>query len=150
MRAVIIDCNGMSYGQKSSEQNPSYVSISDEEITNLELKELSEKLAKDSLTAKSYWSQMKVIYVENKKSTSKTDNGAIQIYPNPTSNYLNIDLDDADYYDLQKIEIINVLGQTVNVDKSKIIDLRDFTKGYYTIKFYFSFGYVVVKSFVKM
>ncbi|MDP1800546.1 MAG: family 16 glycosylhydrolase [Bacteroidota bacterium] len=149
LRAVIIDCNGMAYSQKSSEQNPSYVSISDEEITNLELKELSEKFAKDSLTAMSYWNQMKETYGVNKKSTSKTDNGAINIYPNPTNDYLNLDLDDADFYDLQRIEIINTLGQTVNIDKSTNIDVRGFSKGYYTIKFYFSFGYIVVKSFVK-
>lgn len=47
------------------------------------------------------------------------------------------------------IEIIHNLGQTMKNEKTKLIDVKNLAKGFYNIKFYLNFGYLLVKSFVK-
>ena len=60
---------------------------------------------------------------QNKKMLnlkSKADNGSILIHPNPTENYLMIDMPEEDFYDLYSIEIIDNLGRSQNIEKTAV------------------------------
>lgn len=80
---------------------------------------------------------------------SKADNGAILLHPNPTENYLMIDMPEEDFYDLYSIEIIDNLGRSQNIEKTAVLDVFHLSSGFYQLKFKFTHGVVVVKNFVK-
>ncbi len=64
------------------------------------------------------------------------DNLKIKIYPNPTSNIINIITNEGKV--IENIEIYNIIGEKVNFNKStsdnKTIDLSNLEKGVYIIK----------------
>ncbi|MCX8081309.1 MAG: family 16 glycosylhydrolase [Bacteroidia bacterium] len=81
------------------------------------------------------------------ESKSMTDNGAIQIYPNPAENFVMINMNEEDFNYLYKIEIVDALGRTYQMDKSLYLDISRFNQGFYIVKFYFTHGHIVVKQF---
>jgi len=80
---------------------------------------------------------------------SKTDNGAVKLYPNPASNSIKVSMVDEDFYDITQMEIIDNLGRKFPVEKSDAIDISFLPNGFYELKLVFSQGMIVVKSFVK-
>jgi hypothetical protein len=76
---------------------------------------------------------------------SETDNGAIQIVPNPASDKVFIGMAEDDFYDLNKIELVSPLGQESELPKQEVQDISNLENGLYFIKFYFSTGHIVVK-----
>lgn len=82
-------------------------------------------------------------------SVSELDNTAIKLYPNPSAGYLFVEMADEDFSDLQYIEIESTLGQKTKIEKSSALDISFLPQGFYHAKFYFNFGYIIVKSFVK-
>ncbi|KAB1156931.1 T9SS type A sorting domain-containing protein [Flavobacterium luteum] len=63
------------------------------------------------------------------------DKNAIALYPNPTKNSIAIHLPENEKYTIQKITIINILGQTVidNIKKHQNIDVSALKKGIYIL-----------------
>ena len=67
---------------------------------------------------------------------SELNSSAVNIYPNPTSGIINIQLEGNNKYN---IKVINILGETVHVSTimgstSHSVDLTSFDKGIYTIE----------------
>ncbi|MBC7388306.1 MAG: PQQ-dependent sugar dehydrogenase [Opitutaceae bacterium] len=56
----------------------------------------------------------------------------IKIYPNPSSNHISIQCNEA----IQNIRILNIFGQTMNIDYSNISDINVsmLNRGYYVVK----------------
>ena len=68
---------------------------------------------------------------QNYTEITKTKEKHINIYPNPASNYINIDIDN-----INEIQIIDMCGKTVLIENSvdKTIDVSKLNSGLYTIK----------------
>jgi hypothetical protein len=79
---------------------------------------------------------------------SETDNGALQIFPIPAQDKFFIDLNEEDWYDLQKIELVNTLGEVKELPKEVMQNVSELSNGIYFVKFYFSSGIIVVKPLV--
>jgi len=78
---------------------------------------------------------------ERMASASMNGNGdkvKVEIFPNPTSNYLNIDLSHLELSN-PKIEIRSIIGtrMTINLQKNGIkkykVDVKSFPRGYYLV-----------------
>lgn len=74
-----------------------------------------------------------------------TNNAPLQIIPNPAQNVFYIGLNEEDWYDLTKIELITPLGQVKELPKEMQQNISDMSNGIYFLKFYFSSGVIVVK-----
>ena len=136
LRAEIVNCSG-GFNQYQKGGNSL---VTDEEITEVNNLFNTPFQTLDSLNYKSG--------VSNEFS-SKTDNGSIILFPNPTHEKILIDMDEEDFNDIIKLEIIDNLGRKIPVSKSKQISVADLSPGFYELCFYFSHGFIVVKSFVK-
>lgn len=79
---------------------------------------------------------------------SETDNGALQIFPSPAQDKFFIDVNEEDWYDLQKIELVNTLGEVKELPKEVMQNVSELSNGIYFVKFYFSSGIIVVKPLV--
>jgi hypothetical protein len=69
----------------------------------------------------------------------------IKFIPNPSSDNVKIEMDEDDFYDLKKIELVSPLGQVSELPKQEIQDISNLENGLYFIKFYFTTGHIVVK-----
>jgi hypothetical protein len=132
LRAEIISCSGPSVSQRT---------------TNNSNDTLPPVLPID------YFDKQDSFYVAlqnyyNSPLVSETDNGALQIFPNPTSEYFHISMAEEDFNDLKKIEIVNTLGQVKELPIRESQDISDLAEGVYMVKFYFSTGMLVVKSLI--
>jgi beta-glucanase (GH16 family) len=132
LRAEIISCSGPSVSQRT---------------TNNSNDTLPPVLPID------YFDKQDSFYVAlqnyyNSPLVSETDNGALQIFPNPTSNHFHISMAEEDFNDLKKIEIVNTLGQVKELPIRESQDISDLAEGIYMVKFYFSTGMLVVKSLI--
>jgi Secretion system C-terminal sorting domain len=60
---------------------------------------------------------------------------AVKLYPNPVTNILNLQLPDTDNFEMQKVFIINMLGQTVysGAGKTTAIDVSSLPTGMYQL-----------------
>ncbi len=56
----------------------------------------------------------------------------LSCYPNPTENFLHINLDQS----IDRVEIYSIAGSLVAIQKNKIIDVRELSSGYYFAKIY--------------
>ncbi len=155
LRAEIIECNTEGFTQRSgrSELN----NFSDEEIAELE-KEYYLNLMKnnptlvDSLVSEyNLWREKEIALnkAQNEGIVSQTDNNSILVFPNPTSDILNIDMVEEDFNDILYLELTNGLGQTIRFERTKQLNLENYASGLYQLKFIFSHGYIVVKSINK-
>lgn len=144
-----IDCTeGFNQYQRTT-QNGEKLFLTDEEIEALEQHQQDSLMANDpeyKATVLAYEAEQNKEMLSIK---SKADNGAILIHPNPTENYLMIDMPEEDFYDLYSIEIIDNLGRSQSVEKTAVLDVSHLTSGFYQLKFKFTHGVVVVKNFVK-
>ncbi len=79
-----------------------------------------------------------------------SSNGRLKIYPNPTTDFLNIDVK-ADY-EINEMEVFNMMGQKVitcpNVLHEKTIDVSALQMGTYFVKMNTSHG-IISKTFIK-
>lgn len=150
LRAEIIDCgSGFNQYQRTTE-NGGKLFLTDEEVAALEQNQNDSLMKYDSAYRDSILAYNNRIEQYKKMETiSEIDNGAINLYPNPTENILQIEMMEEDYYDLYSIDIIDNLGREFSIEKSKHLDVTFLTPGFYEIKFKFSHGFVVVKNFVK-
>jgi len=61
----------------------------------------------------------------------------LNIFPNPTSSYITVDLDNINQK-LVSIDIINSVGQTIerksNIKSRVVIDVSNYSKGLYFVK----------------
>lgn len=82
-----------------------------------------------------------IAQTERMASTSMTRSGdevKVEIFPNPTSDYLNIDLSHLELRS-PKIEIRSIIGtrMTINLQKNGIkkykVDVKSFPRGYYLV-----------------
>jgi hypothetical protein len=81
-------------------------------------------------------------------STDRFKNADINIYPNPTSHFLNIETMNIH---LQSIKVFNIQGQLVKEikdDDIKTIDVSDLSYGLYVIQIESDFG-IIKKKFIK-
>jgi hypothetical protein len=129
LRAEIISCSGPSVSQRT---------------TNNSNDTLPPVLPID------YFDKQDSFYVAlqnyyNSPLVSETDNGSLQIFPNPTSEHFHISMAEEDFNDLKKIEIVNTLGQVKELPIRELQDVSDLAEGIYMVKFYFSTGMLVVK-----
>lgn len=69
------------------------------------------------------------------------------IYPNPTADILNIELDKA--LTLEKVNIYNTNGQLVKESSEKTIDLSSLAKGIYNVQVLTNLGKATKKVIVK-
>jgi hypothetical protein len=132
LRAEIISCSGSSVSQRT---------------TNNSNDTLPPVLPID------YFDKQDSFYVAlqnyyNSPLVSETDNGSLQIFPNPTSDHFHISMAEEDFNDLKKIEIVNTLGQVKELPIRESQDISDLAEGIYMVKFYFSTGMLVVKSLI--
>lgn len=65
------------------------------------------------------------------KINSNTETNDIRIYPNPTSNFVNIETNNQN---IENIEIIDITGKIIIYTKNIKIDFTDYKKGIYFIK----------------
>lgn len=150
LRAEIIDCSGGFNQYQRTADNGEKLFLTDEEIEEIEKRQndslmIFDSAFRDSILAyNELQNQYKLI-----ETKSMLDNGAIHIFPNPTEKVLYIDMADEDFYDLFEIEIIDNLGKVYLIQKSKEVDVDFLHSGFYQIKFKFSSGFVVAKSFIK-
>ncbi len=85
------------------------------------------------------------IHEDTSASISESNDGNIEIYPNPTQNYINIKSD----IKIDNIYIYNVSGQKINTEiKNNKIDISKLTKGNYVLKLV-SNGKILSKQFIK-
>lgn len=134
LRAEIIPCGYLNFSQKGSgNENIHYAEVSNDELANED----------DS-------DKVNIRFLSKRSSLrSTTDNGSISMYPIPSSDKVNIDMDEEDFNDIIKMEIIDNLGRKTPVSKANQISVADLSPGFYELCFYFSHGFIVVKSFVK-
>jgi len=66
---------------------------------------------------------------QNYTEITKTKEKHINIYPNPASNYINIDVEN-----LNRIQIIDINGKIVLTETTKNIDVSELNNGIYVIK----------------
>jgi hypothetical protein len=66
------------------------------------------------------------------KTTHQQNIQYINIYPNPSSNRINLEL--PSNFEVIQFEIINATGQTIKTGSSKNIDISDLVAGFYVIK----------------
>ena len=68
--------------------------------------------------------------------TFVNDKNEIVLYPNPTKNTISIHLPENEYYEIQNINITNLLGQNVieNIKNLKNIDVNSLQKGIYIVE----------------
>jgi len=79
-------------------------------------------------------------------ATEQFTNSAVNVFPNPTKNYLNITTTAT----LQKTIIYNLLGAKVYEQPyNETIDVSSFANGMYVVKFYTDDNAVFVEKFVK-
>ena len=92
-------------------------------------------------------------FIENSSCTSSSQTVFNEkrsvIYPNPTNDRINIELQSA-HADLQRIELFNIQGQLVNFEtKLRYIDVDDLIPGAYHLKLHFNDrveSYKVIKN----
>lgn len=133
---------GVNQFQKGSIESTNKLFLTDEEI------ELIEKSERESLINSG------IVINENKDSYSFTvssiiDNGSILLFPSPTADYLNIEMDEEDYNDILSLEIIDALGRYEKIDINSRISVKHLKPGMYQLRFVFIHGFIVVKSFLK-
>lgn len=58
---------------------------------------------------------------------------SIKLYPNPATTVLNIQLPDNAAFEMQKVSVVNMLGQTVHSGNGTTIDISTFAPGVYQI-----------------
>lgn len=92
----------------------------------------------------------------NFDKNAKTELSAIEqstnvdLYPNPTSGLLNLNVEQKDY--VQRLEVFTISGETV-FDKFQAqvktvsLNLEHLNSGMYFLKVYFDYGSVEVKKF---
>jgi hypothetical protein len=149
LRAEIIDCSGGFNQFQRTTSTGEKLFLTDEEIKELEKKQHDSLMIYDQAYRDSITEYQKRHEDIIPVPTSQVDNGAIKIFPNPATDVLYISMAEEDHYDLSSIEIIDNIGKTVTYDKAKALDISFFASGFYSIKFIFTNGYIVVKSFVK-
>lgn len=76
-----------------------------------------------------YTGQVRVFKLDNILSIDKFVMDNFSVYPNPTSDIVNITLNEN--LILEKVNIYNVLGQLIKTEKKNIIDVNSFSKGTY-------------------
>lgn len=71
----------------------------------------------------------------------------VSVFPNPASDILTVSTDQ----NVDKYEVINMLGQAVKVtnNKSNVINVSNLTPGQYTLRMYTNDGLILNKPFVK-
>lgn len=135
LRLETIDCSaGFNQFQRS------YNSIALSNLTDEEINKI-EKRQNDSLRS--------VNIGIDKNSLFNSDHSSIIVYPNPSDNKINFNMEENDYYNLNKIELIDVLGRTKSIDKCKELNIQELISGVYKLKFIFNYGIIVIKTFVK-
>jgi hypothetical protein len=160
LRAEIINCNGQTYNERLLTDNgkTSDDLVTDETIKEMEQQKLEEYFQehpemRDSIAKmyeqQQYAEQLLETY-KQQNLTSITDNGAIIVYPNPTKDFINIDMVEEDFNDILYLETVNSLGQSIKYERTKQLDLSAYASGMYQLKFYFSHGFMVVKSITKL
>ena len=82
------------------------------------------------------------------KNYSDTTNEII-LYPNPSSDFLNLKVPNKDYTYIASVEIYDNLGRTYDVPKSMRISITELPKGFYQLRLHFIDGSIVVKTFIK-
>lgn len=70
-------------------------------------------------------------------------NSQVQLYPNPVTNILNIDISNS--LEFKNIKIFTVLGKLIKEEATKSIDFSPFSKGIYLIKITTDKGTVIKK-----
>lgn len=149
-RAEIIDCsNGFNQFQRTL-NNGEKLFLTPEEIAEIEKHQLDSMLiANPSLrdSINTYYEKDKEPV--NDLKVSSNDNGAITIFPNPSNGLVFIDMNEEDFNDLIRIELINNLGQKVIYSKTHQINLQNYISGIYYLKFVFTHGFIVDKKITK-
>ncbi len=147
LRAEIIDCSGGFNQYQRGMEGEEPLFLTDEEIAEIEKKELDSLLKANPEFMQEYLEYMKLNGMPDKKS--QVDNGAIVLYPNPSIDKINVGMAEEDYYDLSYMEIIDALGRTKRIEKASEVNVKQLSAGLYQLKFVFSHGFIVVKSFIK-
>lgn len=163
-RGEIIDCYGNAssmYSRNLINEHPKFLNDDDTLVNNIKtidednieefLKNHPEQ--EDSLKklyTNEYFNGLLSSIRESSGLISSTDNGSIIVYPNPTKDFINIDMVEEDFNDILYLELTNSLGQNTRFEKVKQIDLSGYASGMYQLKFVFSHGFIVVKSITKL
>jgi len=149
IRAQIIQCIGSSELQRNASgvNLPSFAEVSDEEIAEIERKQLDSLLKSNPELMSEYLEYIKLNGLPEKRA--EVDNGAIVLYPNPAIEQIHIDMAEEDFFDLTYLEIIDALGRPTRIEKSNLVDIKQLSPGLYQLKFVFTHGFIVVKSFIK-
>ncbi len=150
LRAEIIDCNNTFTQYQRISNSGEKLFLTDEEREAEEKKQIDSLMKADPAFRDSILSykEFKDLYLSS-SIKSEVDNGAINIFPNPASKAINISMTEEDYYDLYSIEVFDNLGKRFEYQKNYTLDLSELKSGYYQIKFKFTHGFIVVKSFIK-
>ncbi len=74
----------------------------------------------------------------NNPAVAKSDKVKVEVFPNPTSDYLTVDLSKLDLKS-PKIEIRNIVGSQMRLDVEKLedkkhrVDVKEYPPGYYLV-----------------
>ncbi len=122
---------------------------SNDESLNQHLNFINELMQKNDEYEANHFNQENSNY--DSPFISEVDNLALTLFPNPASNKVYFKFDDEeDFSDILKIELIDNLGRSFEVtDYKNGIDVRNLVNGFYNLRFIFTNGFVLVKSFVK-
>jgi hypothetical protein len=71
-----------------------------------------------------------VLLSQTSNSINETAGDLLKVFPNPVSNFLNIETD----FNITQIAIFDITGRNVIETKKSHIDLADFKTGYYLVK----------------
>ena len=148
LRAEIIDCSGGFDQYQRGGQEPLF--LTDEEIAEMEKRQNDSLMANDPAVRDSvnaYNERMRQEAVSQVKS--QVDNGAITVYPNPADDILYIDMPEEDYFDLERLEILDKFGLATVIEKSRTVNVSKLVSDVYQLRFTFTHGMVVVKNFVR-
>lgn len=151
-RAEIIDCHyalNMSANQKTNSNDgpPTYTEVDEELLSNMESQELDSLMKANGLIYED-GNDLNGFYKRGLLK-SQVDNGSILLFPSPTADYLNIEMDEEDYNDILSLEIIDALGRYEKIDVNSKISVKHLKPGMYQLRFVFTHGFIVVKSFLK-
>ncbi|MCQ2285654.1 MAG: T9SS type A sorting domain-containing protein [Bacteroidales bacterium] len=77
-------------------------------------------------------------------AVEETEANTFSFFPNPANNVLNVNATD-----FENIEIVNMLGQTVETTNATTVNVANLTNGVYFVRVNFNNGTVATQKFVK-
>lgn len=148
---ILLNSNGSLDSNFNIGTGFAYGSDVNKSIFDINLQTDSKILVGGTFTTFNGVNQNRILRLNNSGSLSNdlfNSSNKIYLYPNPTKDYLNIEI--PDYFEVKCINIINQIGQTVikQNENFKTIDVSTLSKGIYFVKINGE-NKIITKQFIK-